>query len=66
MKTALKIKVALHPDWKKIDDAAIAMKRLSFALVKMDNRSKFEKFYDSVSDFIFGGKSFFTKISNTR
>ena len=66
MKPNLKFQVVLHPDWKKIEDAAIAIKQLSIALEKLDNRSKFDKFYDSVSNFLFGGKAFFTKRSYNR
>lgn len=54
MKTELKITPL---DLQSINEASVAFRKLSIALRKLDRRTKFEKFYDSVSNFLFGGKS---------
>lgn len=67
MKKQLQISVPVNEKWTDIvAESTIAFIKLSIVLKKIDNRSKFEKLYDSVSNFLFGGKSFFTKISNSR
>lgn len=62
----IKLNVSMVDFSKAFENASASMRRLESSLRKIDNRSKFEKFYDSVSNFLFGGKSFFTKRSNTR
>lgn len=63
---AIKLHVSMADVLKSAEETSVSVRRLITSLEQIDNRSKFEKFYDSVSDFLFGGKSFFTKISNTR
>ncbi|MHC0441595.1 hypothetical protein [Flavobacterium sp. 3-210] len=78
MKTELKNQIRIHPDFKKailaVNNLNVALQKeglcqaleeFRIALSKHDNRSIFEKFYDSVSEFLFGGQSFFTKSINS-
>ena len=51
-------------DLEKIEHSVKQINNFANTLRKLDNRSRFEKFYDSVSNFLFGGKSFFTKNPN--
>lgn len=81
MKTESQKQIPIHPDFSKailaVNNLNIALQKQGLsesfkeirialsAISKVDNRSKFEKFYDFMSEFLFAGKPFFTKKSNT-